>query len=169
MYSTLRIYARGHAIGRKRAALALAVVWTGPRYRVREARLVRVRSSMAPPVSALRRAIAEVKQHWSVIGWVIYYLELLRASEGTLNCWSRLHLQSIAPINPQWARLVGCGLFSLCAIHEEGLCPSRGDINRLMMMMMWWWWTVSMCALLVRALYVNWILLLSIFFGYEHY
>jgi hypothetical protein len=30
--------------------------------------------------SALRRAIAEVKQHWSVIGWVtIYYLKLLRA------------------------------------------------------------------------------------------
>jgi hypothetical protein len=25
-----------------------------------------------------------------------YYLELLRASEGTLSCWSRLHLQSIA-------------------------------------------------------------------------
>jgi hypothetical protein len=33
-------------------------------------------------VSALRRAIAEVKQRWSVIGWVnkIYYLELLRVS-----------------------------------------------------------------------------------------
>jgi hypothetical protein len=39
-----------------------------------------------PSVSALRRAIAEVQQHWSVIGWVtkIYYLNLLRASEGTL-------------------------------------------------------------------------------------
>jgi hypothetical protein len=33
-------------------------------------------------VSALRRAITEVKGRWSVIGWVtkIYYLELLRAS-----------------------------------------------------------------------------------------
>jgi hypothetical protein len=31
-----------------------------------------------------------------VIGWVtkIYYLEFLRASEGTLSRWSRLHLQS---------------------------------------------------------------------------
>jgi hypothetical protein len=30
--------------------------------------------------------IGKVKQHWSVIGWVskMYYLELLRASEGTL-------------------------------------------------------------------------------------
>jgi hypothetical protein len=47
------------------------------------------------------RAIAEAKQRsqWSVIGWVakIYYLELLRASEGTLSRWSRLHLQSLAP------------------------------------------------------------------------
>jgi hypothetical protein len=24
--------------------------------------------------------------------------------------------------------------FSLCVIHKEGPCPSRGDINRLMMM-----------------------------------
>jgi hypothetical protein len=29
----------------------------------------------------------------------IYYLELLRASEGTLSRWSRLHLQSLAPTN----------------------------------------------------------------------
>jgi hypothetical protein len=27
----------------------------------------------------------------------IHYLELLRASEGTLSRWSRLHLQSLAP------------------------------------------------------------------------
>jgi hypothetical protein len=34
-----------------------------------------------------------------LLGWVtkIYYLELLRASEGTLSCWSRWHLQSLAP------------------------------------------------------------------------
>jgi hypothetical protein len=64
-----------------------------------------------------------------------YYLELLRASEVTLSCWSRLHLQSIAPNNPYWARLVGYGPFSLCAIDKEGLSPSSGDINRLMMMM----------------------------------
>jgi hypothetical protein len=29
---------------------------------------------------------------------------------------------------------VGYGPFSLCVIHKEGLCPSSGDINRLMMM-----------------------------------
>jgi hypothetical protein len=48
-----------------------------------------------------RRAIAEAKlqSQWPVLGCVtkIYYLELLRASEGTISRWSRLHLQSLAP------------------------------------------------------------------------
>jgi hypothetical protein len=41
-----------------------------------------------PAVSALRLAIVVVEQRWSIIGWVtkIYYLQFLRASEGTL-CW----------------------------------------------------------------------------------
>jgi hypothetical protein len=30
--------------------------------------------------------------------------------------------------------MVGYGPFSLWVIHKEGLCPSSGDINRLMMM-----------------------------------
>jgi hypothetical protein len=55
-----------------------------------------------PRGQCARRAIAEAKQHsqCSIIGWVtkIYYLELLRASEGTLSHWSRLHLQSLSPI-----------------------------------------------------------------------
>jgi hypothetical protein len=66
------------------------------------------------------------------MGQKIYYLELLRASEGTLSRWSR---QSLAPTNPHWARVVAYGPFSLSVIHKEGLCPSSGDINRLMMMM----------------------------------
>jgi hypothetical protein len=38
-----------------------------------------------PAVSAVRRAISEVKQCWSVIGWVtkIYKVEFLRVSDGT--------------------------------------------------------------------------------------
>jgi hypothetical protein len=34
---------------------------------------------------------------WPVMGWVtkIYYLEFLRALEGTLSRWSRLYLQSL--------------------------------------------------------------------------
>jgi hypothetical protein len=57
-----------------------------------------------PAVSAFRCAIAEVKQRWSVIGWVSKNL------------------------------LVGYGPFSLCVIYKEGLYPSSGDINRLAMM-----------------------------------
>jgi hypothetical protein len=51
----------------------------------------------------------------SVIEWVTKdYLELFRASEGTLSRWSRLHLQSFVPTNPHWARVVGYGRISLC-------------------------------------------------------
>jgi hypothetical protein len=39
---------------------------------------------------------------------------------------ARLHLQSLAPTNLHWARVVGYGLFFLCVIHKEGLCPSSG-------------------------------------------
>jgi hypothetical protein len=59
--------------------------------------------------------------------------ELVRASEGTLSRLFRLHLQTLAPTNPHWARMVGYGLF-LWLIHKESLCPSSGGINRLMMM-----------------------------------
>jgi hypothetical protein len=42
------------------------------------------------------RKLSNVGQ--SLDGWQkIYYFELLRASEGTLSRWSRLHLQSLAP------------------------------------------------------------------------
>jgi hypothetical protein len=62
-----------------------------------------------------------------------YYLELLRASEGTLSRWFQLHFQSLPPTNTHWARVVDYGSFSLCVIHKESLYPSSGDINRLMM------------------------------------
>jgi hypothetical protein len=41
-----------------------------------------------------------------------------------ISSWSRLHLQSLASTNPDWARVVG---------YPQDLCPSSGDINRLMM------------------------------------
>jgi hypothetical protein len=62
-----------------------------------------------------------------------YYLELHCASEDTLSRLSRLHLQSLAPINPHLARVEHKGPFSLCIIHKKGLGPSSGDINGLMM------------------------------------
>jgi hypothetical protein len=53
----------------------------------------------------------------------IYYLELLRALEDNmpLSRWSWLRLQSLAPTNPHWDRVVGYGLLSLCVIHKKGL------------------------------------------------
>jgi hypothetical protein len=89
-----------------------------------------------PAVSAPRRAIAEVKQRWSVKRWVTKNL-LFPAPP----CFGR-HVKplvpaafaSLAPTNPHWARVVGHGLFSLCVIHKEGLCPRSGDINMLKMM-----------------------------------
>jgi hypothetical protein len=45
------------------------------------------------------------------------------------------NLQSIAPTNQHWVRVVGYSPFSLCVIHKEGQCPSSGDINRLIMVM----------------------------------
>jgi hypothetical protein len=50
--------------------------------------------------------------------------------EGTLSRWSRLYLQL------HWAPVVGYGPFSLWVIYKEGLCPSSGDITRLMMKIM---------------------------------
>jgi hypothetical protein len=63
-----------------------------------------------------------------------YYLVLLCAPEGTLSHWSWLHLQSLSHTNPHWACVVGYGPFSLSVIQKEGLCPSTGDLNRLIMM-----------------------------------
>jgi hypothetical protein len=66
-----------------------------------------------PAVSALRRAIADVKQRWSVIGWVTKNLL-------APPCFRRqFSLQ-----NPQWARVVSYSPFSLCVIHKVGLRPS---------------------------------------------
>jgi hypothetical protein len=78
-------------------------------------------------------------KHWDVTGGKprgkIYYLELLRASEGTLTDCSRLHLQSLAPTNLHLARMVGYGPFFLCVIHKEGMCPSSGDLDFNWLMM----------------------------------
>ena len=67
-----------------------------------------------------------VAGHW--MGDQNYHLEFLRASEGTLSRWSRLHVQSLKPSNPHWARVEGHGPPSL-TIHKEGLSPCSGDIK----------------------------------------
>jgi hypothetical protein len=80
------------------------------------------------------RAIAEAKQHWTVIGWLtkIYYLDLLHASECTLA----VGLGCIAVVSthtPHWARVVGYGPFTLCVIQRKGRAPALGMMSRLMM------------------------------------
>jgi hypothetical protein len=87
---------------------------------------------LPPAVSAHRRAIAEVKQHWLVIGWATKNL-LSRAPP----CFGR-HVEPLVPsvfavVKRLWVRVVGYGPFFLCVIHKEGLCLSSGDINGLMM------------------------------------
>jgi hypothetical protein len=75
-------------------------------------------------VSVLRRAIAEVKQHCSVIGYVTKNL-LSRAATA---------FAVVSTHQPALVRVVGYGSFFLCVTHKVCLCPSSGDINRLMMM-----------------------------------
>jgi hypothetical protein len=77
-------------------------------------------SSMAPRsvrFGVRSRQLSNVGQ--SLDRWPkIYYLDFLRASEDTLSRWSRLHMQSLAPTNPQWARVVGYGPLFLCVIRK---------------------------------------------------
>jgi hypothetical protein len=95
----------------------------------------------SPVVSALRLAIAEVKQRWSVL-WVTKNL-LSRAPP----CFGRPVKQlvpaafAVVSTSGCWPALGprGSGPFSLCVINKESLCPSSGDINRLMMMLMMTW------------------------------
>jgi hypothetical protein len=64
-------------------------------------------------------------------------LRALKAAQDR-SSWRALeeaYVQQYQPTNPHLAGVVGYGPFSLCVIHKEGLCPSSGNINRLMMMM----------------------------------
>jgi hypothetical protein len=81
-----------------------------------------------PAVSALRSAIAEVKQRWSVIEWVTNYL-LSRVPP----CFGR-HVKPLVPAVFASSHQSGLPVLLMCVIHKEGLCLSSGAINRLMMM-----------------------------------
>jgi hypothetical protein len=84
------------------------------------------------PWSVRSRKLSNVGQ--SLDGWPkTNYLELHRASEGILSRWSRLYLQSLAPTNLQWTRVVGYGLLSFWVIHKA--CTSAVGT-----LIGWWWW-----------------------------
>jgi hypothetical protein len=56
------------------------------------------------------------------------------ASEGTLHLLLVPAAFAVVSTHQPALGPRGFGPFSLCVIHKEGLCPSSGDINRLMMM-----------------------------------
>jgi hypothetical protein len=65
-----------------------------------------------PAVSALRRAIAEVKQRWSVIGWATKNL-LSRARP----CFGR-HVKPLVP-----------AAFAVVSTHQPALGPRGGGLS----------------------------------------
>jgi hypothetical protein len=67
--------------------------------------LILIEELDGPAVRALQRAIAEVKQRWSVIGWVtknvLFRIRARCVELGTLrHAKPSLYLQSLAPTNP---------------------------------------------------------------------
>jgi hypothetical protein len=87
--------------------------------RLCQRRLIKSCSEELDGAWSLRLAIGKLSNvGQSLDRWPkIYYLDLLRDSEGTLSRCSRLYSQSLALTNPYWARVVGYGPFSLCVIH----------------------------------------------------
>jgi hypothetical protein len=99
-----------------------------------------------PVVSALRRAIAELEQHWSVNGWATKNL-LSRAPP----CFGRyvkplvsVAFAVVSTHQPAMGPRGGLRPVLLMCYHTEGLCPSSGDINRLMMIMIIFSLVISM-------------------------
>jgi hypothetical protein len=55
----------------------------------------------------------------------IYYLELLRASEGTLSRWSRLHLQSQTPASAAGRKTIA----EFLSQHDENMPYRRHSVE----------------------------------------
>jgi hypothetical protein len=70
-----------------------------------------------------------------VIGWVTKNL-LSRAPPNFGRHVKPLVLIAFVDVSTHQPALGSRKAFSLCVIHKDRLCPSSGDINRLMMMMM---------------------------------
>jgi hypothetical protein len=78
--------------------------------------------------------IADVKQRWSVIGWVAKKLLSLAPPrfESRFMPLVQAAIAVVSTHHQHWARVVAYSPFSLCVIHKEGLYPNSEDINRLM-------------------------------------
>jgi hypothetical protein len=93
--------------------------------------IVAIEELDGPAVSALHPVIVEVKQRWSVIGWVTKNL-LSRAP----SCFGR-HVKPFVPavfaVVSTYQPVLGPRGGLRPVLHKEGQCPSSGDIIRLMM------------------------------------
>jgi hypothetical protein len=72
---------------------------------------------------------AEKEPIWAAL--FVYYVIPILVNYWLVN-WFLLSMYILT--NQHRARVVGYGPFSLYVILKEGLCPSSGDINRLMTM-----------------------------------
>jgi hypothetical protein len=80
-----------------------------------------------PRGQCARRAIAEAKQYWSVIGWVTKHL-LCRAPPSFGKHVRPLVPAAFAVVSTHQSSLgPRGGSFSLGVIYKEGLCPSSGE------------------------------------------
>jgi hypothetical protein len=96
------------------------------------------------------RKLSNVGQ--SLDGWPkIYYIELLRASEGTLSRWSRLYLQLLTPTNMHLDCVMGWDQLSLWVIHK-----GRQPINVNVETLIGWWWYSFLLFLTHGFVRVQW-------------
>jgi hypothetical protein len=82
------------------------------------------------------RKLRKVGQSWD--GWPkIYYLDLFRASKGSLSRWSRLYLQSLARTNPHWS--------AWCVMPRSPYVWSIRKACALAVgaLIGWWWWLLT--------------------------
>jgi hypothetical protein len=86
-------------------------------YRTRE------RTARAPSTTSTSNS---APLHWWVIRFILYIYKSIFPGFIAYIMYG--------PTNPHGDRMVCYGPFSLWMIYKEGLCPSSGDINRLMMM-----------------------------------
>jgi hypothetical protein len=91
----------------------LGALWNHINYRLSVFRIRYLLSYIHIEVSALRRAIAEFKQRWSVIGWVSKNL-LSRVPPTCLPCFGR-HVEPLVP-----------AAFAVVRIHQSALGPCGG-------------------------------------------
>jgi hypothetical protein len=76
----------------------------------------------------------------------IYYLELLRASEGTISCGPGCILQSLAPTNTHWAHVVSYSPSPYVLSIKKACAPAVRTIIG------WWWYIDNSCFIMRKTI-----------------